>query len=102
MRDPYLTIISVLLNAPSKPLKFYLEASKVSRGTFFKGKAKLLGLGIICAGDDKQIVVDRDKCLRYLTEEYPGVSMLFAAAEEGSERMVPANPTAEPAQVGEV
>ena len=85
MRDPVLAIISALVHSPIKPLKFYLEASKVSRGTFFKAKADLEELGVIVKDQNKKIVVDRDKCLEYLAEEYPGVSMLFMSSEDGAE-----------------
>ncbi len=75
MRDRYLMIISALIHAPNKPLKFYLEVSKMSRGTFFKAKAELVAQGVISTGDAGQIVLDRDKGLRLLADAYPGVSI---------------------------
>jgi len=84
MRDPVLVIISVLSLYPNKPLKFYIDASGISRATFFKAKAGLEDAGIVLKNDEKQIIVDREKCLRYVADEYPGVTMLFAPAQDGS------------------
>ena len=83
MRDPVLVIISVLILYPNKPLKFYIDASKISRATFFKAKAGLEEACIVLKNNEKQVIVDREKCLRYVADEYPGVTMLFEPAQDG-------------------
>jgi hypothetical protein len=79
MRDPYLLLITSIMCYPNKPLKFYLDAAKVSRGTFFKVKGHLEALGIISLGDRKHLVVDLEKGQRFLDAAYPGLPIELGA-----------------------
>ena len=77
MRDPCLSIISAMLDAPLKPLKFYLAASKMSRGTFFKAKADLMALGIVAFDGTRQLTIDAQKALEFVNDLYPGIPFLY-------------------------
>ena len=87
MRDPCLSIISAMLDAPQKPLKFYLATSKMSRGTFFKAKSDLMALGIVAFDVTKQLTIDTQKAVDFVVEMYPGIAFSFArplgTAEDG-------------------
>ena len=93
MRDPYLTIIAALIHTPLKPLKYYLEVSKVSRGTFFKVKADLEAKGIIFKGEGRQILLDHDRGVRFLADAYPGVLIDFPANPHRAEAALPTWPS---------
>lgn len=75
MPDPYLTVIAVVAQNPGKPLKFYLDASKVSRGTFFKVKSDLELRGVLLKTERRQISLDHEKGLSFLANIYPGVEI---------------------------
>lgn len=77
MRDPYINLILSLIQYPGKPLKFYLDASKVSRGTFFKVKGDLELMGILFWDDSRQITLNHEKGINYLAGIYPGLSSVF-------------------------
>jgi len=83
MRDPYLVIITLVSIYPEMPLKFYIDASKLSRGTFFKVKGHLEELKIIKINDRKRILVDEEKGLDYLAEAYPGVTISLDRSRNG-------------------
>jgi hypothetical protein len=84
MRDPYINLILSLIQDPGKTLKFYLDASKVSRGTFFKVKADLELMGILHWNDSRQITLNQEKGLTYLAGVYPGLSNVFGTMEHGT------------------
>ena len=75
MRDPYLVIIMAIRRYPGMPLKFYIDNSKVSRGTFFKVKGHLEQLGIVSLSAQKRIILNVEHGLRFLAEAYPGVKI---------------------------
>jgi hypothetical protein len=79
MRDPCLSIISAMLDAPQKPLKFYLATSKMSRGTFFKAKADLMSLGIVAFDGTKQLTLDTEKARDFVFDMYPGIAVNLTA-----------------------
>ena len=77
MRDPKLSLISAILLTPEKRQKYYLDVSKLSRGTFFKVKSELLEQGIVQIDDAKQMKLDREKALKFVNENYPGLACAF-------------------------
>ena len=77
MRDPKLSLISAILLVPKKRQKFYLDTSKLSRGTFFKVKAELSEQGIVTIDEAKQMKLDHEKALKFVNENYPGLACTF-------------------------
>ena len=88
--DPYLLLITSIVCFPNKTLKFYIDATRVSRGTFFKVKRHLEALSIISQGDRKQLVVDLDRGQRFIDEAYPGLPIELGALPKS--RMESPNP----------
>jgi len=79
MRDASLSLILSLIQHPEKTLKFYLDASKVTRGTFFKVKAELEQMGILHWNDSRRIAINQEKSLHYLESSYPGLLTLVGS-----------------------
>lgn len=75
MRDPYLIIIALIGLYPDMPLKFYIDSSRISRGTFFKVKGHLEELEIITLNARKRLFINIDKGLAFLSDVYPGVTI---------------------------
>ena len=93
MRDPYLFLIVSILCSPEKSLKYYLDVSGVSRGTFFKVKAHLEALGIISLNDNKKLVVDRERGLKFLADAYPGLPTALERLPYSSTERLTLSPT---------
>ena len=79
MIDPHLSVILSVMTTPQRCIKFHLDATKISRGTFFKVKSDLEALGIVSKSETKHLKVDAEKALIFILNTYPG---LPAAYEE--------------------
>ena len=82
MRDPYLNVLAVVAKYPGRPLKFYVEESRVSRGTFFKVKSDLELRGALLKLERRQISLNREKSLSFLADAYPGVTITLPNSVE--------------------
>lgn len=86
MTDPHLSIILSIMIAPKKNIKFHMDASKVSRRTFFKVKSDLETRGIISMSEAKHLGVDAGKALKFVLETYPGLPAAFNTFFKGTDQ----------------
>jgi hypothetical protein len=77
-KSSHLKILSLLQSDPDRPLKYYVSLSAMSRATFFRAKSDLEECGIITVDTkSKTILLDKEKAVSLLREDYPGLCSLF-------------------------
>lgn len=77
MIDARLSLIAAVLNEPNKPLKFYIEMSRVSRATFFKAKSDLEQRNVVHLRDGKTLQLNPEEAIDFLDRLYPGLANVF-------------------------
>ena len=82
MKDGHLALISIVMRAPGRPLKYYVDLCGVSRATFFKAKRELGDSVALSVGDSGLLDLDNAAARRFIEAKYPGLSQVFRQETE--------------------